>query len=134
LHLVFHGSHFRTKCEVIRWIQCLVEVSSNPWWCAGRMRTFCSHCWNSVFGTRGCACSRWASGGKNSEQSAISSNILRSYCWSHDFFLDFTTDRKYYVPPFLTHPPPWAFVITLRPSSVRPQLLKHIPLWNHLAT
>jgi hypothetical protein len=37
---------------------------------------------------------RWASGGKNSEQSAISSNILRSYCWSHDFFLDFTTNRK----------------------------------------
>jgi hypothetical protein len=39
------------KWYVIRRIQCLVEVSSNPWWCEGRMKTFCSHYWNLVFVT-----------------------------------------------------------------------------------
>ena len=65
---------------------------------------------------------RWASGGNNSEQSAISSNILRNYCWNHDFFLDFTTDRKWYVPLFFNSHAPLNFchhcASVVRPSTI----------------
>jgi hypothetical protein len=54
--------------------------------------------------------------------------ILRSYCWSHEFFEILPWIENNMHPPFfflahLTQRFMWAFVITLRRSSVRTQLL-----------